>query len=148
MKYIHLYTLFLLSVLHAFCGQNQTNTPKDNIKSETKAIVTSHGPNTMVRNIKKGSNGTILIAASFGGFFRYDGKTFTNLTSKIGSSRCWEVLEDQHGNFGSLLLIQVFIITMRNPFNILRPGRDLLIMRSGLFMKIRPALFGSAPEVE
>jgi ligand-binding sensor domain-containing protein/polyisoprenoid-binding protein YceI len=80
------------------CGQNQTNVPKDNIKSEIKDI----GPNIMARSIKKGRNGTILIAgpnnSSFGDVFRYDGKSFTNLTSKIGSHRFWDVLEDRRGN--------------------------------------------------
>ena len=56
----------------------------------------------MVRNIKKGRNGTILIAgpnnSSFGDVFRYDGKSFINLTSKIGSHRFWDVLEDRRGN--------------------------------------------------
>jgi len=66
--------------------------------SETMDSVTSYGPNTMVRNIKKGKNGTILIAASFAGIFRYDGKSFTKLTSKIGSRRFWDVLEDRRGN--------------------------------------------------
>ncbi|GAB2583621.1 hypothetical protein GCM10027190_36050 [Spirosoma areae] len=80
------------------CGQNQTNVPKDNIKSEIKDI----GPNIMVRNIKKGRNGTILIAGpnnvSFGDVFRYDGKSFTNLTSKIGQHIFQDVLEDRRGN--------------------------------------------------
>lgn len=105
MKYIHLYTLLLMSVFLTSCGQNQTNVPKDNIKSEIKDI----GPNIMVRNIKKGRNGTILVAgpnnSSFGDVFRYDarlqegqGKSFTNLTGKIGSHRFWDVLEDRRGN--------------------------------------------------
>jgi hypothetical protein len=55
--------------------------------------------------------------------------------------------------FGSLLLIQAFIITLRlrsgqagNPclpdgqaLNILQPGRDLLVMRLRVFTKIKPA---------
>ncbi|NRF40370.1 two-component regulator propeller domain-containing protein [Pedobacter foliorum] len=105
MKYIQVYILLLMSVFLASCGQNQTNVPKDNIKSEIKDI----GPNIMVRNIKKGRNGTILIAGpnnlSFGDVFRYDaslqegqGKSFTNLTGKIGSHRFWDVLEDRRGN--------------------------------------------------
>jgi polyisoprenoid-binding protein YceI len=105
MKYAHLYALFLMLVFCASCGQNQTDLPKDNIKSEIKDI----GPNIMVRNIKKGRNGTILIAgpnnSSFGDVFRYDarlpegqGRSFTNLTSKIGSHRFWDVLEDRRGN--------------------------------------------------
>lgn len=43
MKYIHVYALFLMSVFYTSCGQNQTNVPEDNIKSETKDIVTSPG---------------------------------------------------------------------------------------------------------
>jgi hypothetical protein len=104
MKY-HVYTLFLITVFLISCRQNQKNLPNDNIKTEIKDI----GPNIMVRNIKKGRNGTILIAgpnnSSFGGVFRYDarlpdgqGKSFTNLTNKIGSHQFWDVLEDRRGN--------------------------------------------------
>jgi hypothetical protein len=45
MKYVLIYILFLISVFHTSCGQNQTNVPKDNIKSETKDTVTSPGSN-------------------------------------------------------------------------------------------------------
>jgi len=45
MKYIQLNALFLVFVFHSSCGQNQTNSPKENIKSETKDIVTSPGSN-------------------------------------------------------------------------------------------------------
>ena len=45
MKYVLIYTFFLMSVFHTSCGQNQTNVPKDNIKSETKDTVTSPGSN-------------------------------------------------------------------------------------------------------
>ncbi|TCD08459.1 transcriptional regulator [Pedobacter frigidisoli] len=98
MKYIHVHALFLMFVFLTSCGQNQTNAPKDNIKSEIKDI----GPNMMVRNVKRGRNGTILIAgpnnSSFGDVFRYNGKSFTNLTSQIGSHRFWDVMEDRRGN--------------------------------------------------
>ncbi|MVM29788.1 transcriptional regulator [Spirosoma sp. HMF4905] len=98
MNYSRVYALFLLSVFLTSCGQNQTNVPQDNVKSEIKDI----GPNIMVRNIKKGRNGTILIAgpnnSSFGDVFRYDGKSFTNLTSKLGQHIFWDVLEDRRGN--------------------------------------------------
>ncbi|AUD01372.1 two-component regulator propeller domain-containing protein [Spirosoma pollinicola] len=104
-KLIHIYALFLMVVFCTSCGQNQTNGPKDTIRSEIKDI----GPNVMVRNIKRGSNGTILIAgpnnASFGDVFRYDarlpegqGKSFTNLTSKLGQHKFQDVLEDRSGN--------------------------------------------------
>lgn len=104
MKYIHVYALLLMPVFCTSCGgQNKTELPKDTIKSEIKDI----GPNIMVRSIKKGRNGTILIAgpnnSSFGDVFRYDprravGKSFTNLTSKIGQHRFWDALEDSKGN--------------------------------------------------
>ncbi len=42
-KLVKLFTLFLIPFFHASCGQNQTNSPKDNIKSETKDIVNSPG---------------------------------------------------------------------------------------------------------
>ncbi|MGY4384519.1 polyisoprenoid-binding protein YceI [Pedobacter sp. UYP24] len=105
MKYRHVYALSLMAILLTSCGQDHTNVSKDSIKSEIKDI----GPNIMVRNIKKGRNGTILIAgpnnSSFGDVFRYDarlpeeqGKSFTKLTNKIGSHRFWDVLEDRRGN--------------------------------------------------
>ncbi len=97
MRYVQLYILLLMLVFQSSCGQNQTNEPKDNINYNIKDTVTSYGPHTMVRNVKKGKNGTILIAASWGGVFRYDGKLFTNITSKIGSRRYWDVLEDKRG---------------------------------------------------
>ncbi|WP_316792602.1 two-component regulator propeller domain-containing protein [Pedobacter frigoris] len=98
MKHIHVYALLLMSVFLISCGQNKTGLPQANIKSEINDI----GPNIMVRNLKKGRNGAILIAgpnnSSFGDVFRYDGKSFTNLTNKIGPHRFWDVLEDRRGN--------------------------------------------------
>ena len=108
MKYIHVYTLFLMSFFLPSCGQTQTNVPQDIIKSSRenysdsvyKAAVTSKVPISMVRNVKQDRNGNILIA-SYLGVFRYDGTSFTNLTSKISSPRFssfWDVLEDRKGN--------------------------------------------------
>jgi ligand-binding sensor domain-containing protein len=98
MKYSLIYSIFLMLVFYTSCkGRNQTNLPKDNIKPETKDTVTSHWPNNdTVIQIKKGSNGNILIA-SLRGVYRYDGKSFTNLTSKLGSHRFQDVLEDRKG---------------------------------------------------
>jgi ligand-binding sensor domain-containing protein len=106
MKYAYVYTLFLMSVFHTSCGQNQTNPPQDNFskehngisESQLKELATSRVPTGQVRNIKQDRNGNILIAAGWSGVFRYDGKSFTNLTSsKIGSPRYWDVLEDRRG---------------------------------------------------
>jgi ligand-binding sensor domain-containing protein len=97
MKYIYVYTLFLMSVFLISCGQNHTYAPPDIIKSEIKDTVTPYGPNSTVRNVKQARNGDILIA-SYTGVMRYDGKSFTNITSAISSPCFWDVLEDRKGN--------------------------------------------------
>ncbi|WP_278248468.1 two-component regulator propeller domain-containing protein, partial [Niastella populi] len=105
MKYAHVYALFVVFVFHTSCGQNQTNVPQDNIKSgkepysgsQLKDTATSNAPVSMVRNVRKAGNGDIFIA-SCTGVFRYDGKSFTNITSGIPSPCFWDVLEDRKGN--------------------------------------------------
>ena len=128
MRYVHIYTLFLMLVFHTSCGQNKTNPPQDNIKynrtglseSQLKETATSKVPMSMVRNIKQARNGDILIA-SYLGVFRYDGTSFTNLTSKISSPlRFWDVLEDRKGNLWFASKIRVFIITLASQ------GRQIL----------------------
>ena len=107
MKHVKLFAPFLMFVFHTACGgQNQTNPPQDNIskglysESQLKKADTSMVPMSMVRNIKLARNGDILIA-SYLAVFRYDGTSFTNLTSNISSPRFssfWDVLEDRNGN--------------------------------------------------
>jgi ligand-binding sensor domain-containing protein len=107
MKFAHVYALFLMLVFHTSCrGQNQTNPLQDNIskglysEAQLKEEATSNVPMSMVRNVKQARNGDILIA-SYLGVYRYDGSSFTNLTSKIISPRFssfWDVLEDRKGN--------------------------------------------------
>ena len=104
MKIAYLFALLLIPVLHTSCAQRQAESHNDNFNYDIKDTVTSYIPNTMVRNVKQDRHGNILIAASWSGVFRYDGKSFTNLTSsKIGSRRFWDVLEDRQGTlwFGS-----------------------------------------------
>ena len=96
-KLAHVYPLLLMSVFFTSCGQNQTYAPPDIVRSETKDSVTSNGPTRMVRNVKQDRNGNILIA-SYTGVWRYDGKLFTNITSRISSPSFWDVLEDRKGN--------------------------------------------------
>ena len=106
MKYIYLYTLFLLLVCHTSCEQKQTNPPQGKVsrehngyaESQLKEMATSKVPRSQVRHIKQARNGDILIAATWSGVFRYDGKSFTNLTNKLGSHRYWDILEDSRGN--------------------------------------------------
>jgi ligand-binding sensor domain-containing protein len=79
-------------------GQNQTTVPKDTIKPETKDSIISNGPNSIVRTIIQDRKGNIWMA-SWEGIFRYDGKSFTNITSKVSSARFFSLLEDRNGNF-------------------------------------------------
>jgi len=65
---------------------------------ETKDLSTSHGPNGIVRTIKQDRKGNIWIT-SWEGVFKYDGKSFTNITSKVSSAHFFSVLEDRKGNF-------------------------------------------------
>ncbi len=95
---MHVYALFLMYVFLVSCGQNQTARKKIMINSETKGVITSNGPQWITRNIIQDRKGNIWIAA-FDGIFRYDGKSFTNITSKVSSARFFSVLEDRKGNF-------------------------------------------------
>ena len=78
-------------------SSGQTTIVDTGFNPKNKEVYTSHLPNTIVRDITKVRNGNILIASS-GGVFRYDGKSFTNLTSKVGSPSFTDVLEDRRGN--------------------------------------------------
>ncbi|MCS3798496.1 two-component regulator propeller domain-containing protein [Niastella sp. OAS944] len=64
---------------------------------ETKDVSSSHGPNSFVRTIKRDRKGNIWLVSNEG-IFRFDGKSFTNITSKVSSARFWDVLEDRKGN--------------------------------------------------
>lgn len=110
MKYVHLYALFLMFVFCTSCkGQNKTDSsnktelPKAIIKSETKDTITSTVPSNITRTIIQDRKRNIWIAA-FDGVFRYDGKSFTNITSQVSTARFFAVLEDSKGNwwFGSI----------------------------------------------
>jgi ligand-binding sensor domain-containing protein len=99
MKYAHVYALLLTFLFCASCeGQVKTDLPKYSIKAEAKSAITSPGPNQITRNIIQDRRGNIWIAA-FDGIFRYDGKSFTNITSKVSSEHFFSVLEDRKGNF-------------------------------------------------
>lgn len=93
-KYFPVHTLFLMLVFLTSCGgQNKTDPPKENIKSEIKDSIT-----TNVWDIKQDRNGNIWFAAS-DGVYRYDGKSFTNITGKMIPVPIFSILEDRKGNF-------------------------------------------------
>jgi ligand-binding sensor domain-containing protein len=84
-KYIKLFATFLMFVFCASCkGQSKPAPPKDSFKS--------------VRNIKQDRKGNIWFAA-WQDIIRYDGKSFTNITGRLGSVGFVSVLEDRKGNF-------------------------------------------------
>jgi ligand-binding sensor domain-containing protein len=103
--------LLLIFVFCASCGESQTKAPQSKIRynrtglseSQFKEALASKVPVTMVRNVKQARNGDILVA-SYLGVFRYDGKSFTNITRTIDWPTFWDVLEDRKGNlwFASL----------------------------------------------
>jgi ligand-binding sensor domain-containing protein len=94
-----IHTLLLILVFCTSCErQNKTDLPVEDINSETKDGTLSYGPNSVVRTIKQDRKGNIWIT-SWEGVFRYDGKSFTNITSKVSSARFFSLLEDRNGNF-------------------------------------------------
>ncbi|MDB5150448.1 MAG: histidine kinase [Mucilaginibacter sp.] len=72
-------------------------------QKQAESVITSAGPNRITRNIIQDRKGNIWMAA-FDGVFRYDGKSFTNVTGNVSSARFFSVLEDRKGNlwFGSI----------------------------------------------
>ncbi|HTF29378.1 MAG TPA: two-component regulator propeller domain-containing protein [Flavitalea sp.] len=93
------FALFLLIVFCSFCNaQTKTELPTGDTSSETKHVITSHGPNTSVRTIKQDRKGNIWLASNEG-IIRYDGKSFTNVTGNLFPDRFFSVLEDRKGNF-------------------------------------------------
>lgn len=104
MKYAKILALSLTIAFGGFCNaQNKTALPTGNHKSETKDAITYNGPSNITRNVIQDRKGNIWIA-SWEGVFRYDGKSFTNITSGVSSARFFCILEDRNGNlwFGSI----------------------------------------------
>jgi len=87
----------LVLVLYCSCNWKQQNESNSNLFKNTDTV-SAFGPNAMVRDIIQSKNGDILFTASRVGVFRYNGKSFTNITSKIGRRRFWNILEDKRGD--------------------------------------------------
>lgn len=99
MKYFYLCLLFFLIIFSTSTkGQTKTDLSPDTIKSEFKGVVTSNGPTTSVRAIRQDRKGNIWLASEEG-IIRYDGRSFTNITSNLTQDRYFFVLEDRKGNF-------------------------------------------------
>ncbi|MEO6313549.1 MAG: two-component regulator propeller domain-containing protein [Chitinophagaceae bacterium] len=89
-------TIMLAGIINVPGHAQQQNATQDAVK--TKAASTAHAPHGIVRTIRQDRKGNIWIA-SWEGVFKYDGKSFTNITSKVSSARFFSVLEDGKGNF-------------------------------------------------
>ncbi|REG97843.1 ligand-binding sensor domain-containing protein [Flavobacterium aquicola] len=89
--------LFMLAGVVNFPLQSQQKKGTSH-SVEIKDMSTSRGPNGIVRTIKQDRKGSIWIT-SWEGVFKYDGKSFSNVTSKVSSARFFSVLEDKKGNF-------------------------------------------------
>ena len=99
MKDLLIYPYLLMITLCTCCkGQNTPELSIEYTKPKTRNLPTSTVPNSITRNIIQDKNGNIWIAA-FDGVFKYDGKSFTNMTSKVSKARFFSVLEDRKGNF-------------------------------------------------
>ena len=91
--------LLLLSFLTSSCNEiNQKQQKINNSRSLSNRTDTTQAPNGIVRTVKQDRRGNIWIA-SWKGVFRYDGKSFTNITADVSTARFFAVLEDKKGNF-------------------------------------------------
>ncbi len=88
--------IMLAGVINFPVQAQQKNGAQDSLKP--KAVSGSQGPKGIVRTIKQDRKGNIWIT-SWEGVFKYDGKSFTNITSEVSSARFFSVLEDRKGNF-------------------------------------------------
>ncbi|SMD45710.1 Two component regulator propeller [Aquiflexum balticum DSM 16537] len=95
--------LLTLSYCTSCNPKDKPELSKNGIESEPIYFYTADSPISIVRNIEQDRNGNIWIA-SWEGIFKYDGKTFTNVTSDLTSARFFSVLEDSKGKmwFGSI----------------------------------------------
>lgn len=116
-----LFFLFLFGLTPSCNGQKKAELPKEHISQtkqssidlsdhdpyfkETETISSPYGPTSITRNIIQDKNGNIWLA-TWEGILRYDGKTFTNFTNKMGLRRfhAFAVLEDSKSNlwFGTI----------------------------------------------
>lgn len=93
-----LYSLIIMlaGVINFAIQAQQQNSVQD--AAPTKGTSASQGPGSIVRTIKQDKKGNIWIA-SWEGVFKYNGKSFTNITQQVSSARFFSILEDSKGNF-------------------------------------------------
>lgn len=95
-KLVHVYTLVLF-VSCTWCkGQNNLSAGKPTFV--VKQVPMSIAPKLVTRTIKQDKKGNIWVAA-FDGVFRYDGRSFTNMTNNVTKARFFSLIEDRKGHF-------------------------------------------------
>jgi len=96
--------IYALLLMFVFCtsGKGQNKTELKYAEPENKNV-SSYGPSVITRNILQDRKGNIWMA-TWDGAFRYDGKSFTNITSGVSTARFFSLLEDSKGNlwFGTI----------------------------------------------
>lgn len=87
--------IMLVTGINSYTQAQQTSKGIDSM--ETTNAITTPAPKGIVRTIKQDNKGNIWIT-SWHGVYKYDGKSFTNITRKISSARFFSVLEDKNGD--------------------------------------------------
>jgi ligand-binding sensor domain-containing protein len=101
MKYICNLTFLIFLGFFTTVAQSSTNLMEGVFNKQV--LSSTNAPQSITRNIIQDRKGNIWMA-TWEGMIRYDGKTFSNLTSKVSSARFFSVLEDKKGNlwFGTI----------------------------------------------
>ena len=107
--------MFLILVFHTSCGQSQTEVKENIINSETKGVITSHGPGSLVRAVIQDKKGNIWFGAG-DGLWRYDGSTFT----KVSQTSALFIIEDKKGNIRTGSVGELYVM-MESPCPIKNP---------------------------
>lgn len=100
MKILPTFIILLVVTLSSSC-QEQPAAVHNSAPTAVSAPVqlpVPYGPDAITRNFVEDVNGNIWVA-SFDGMFRYDGKSFTNVTKPVSKGRFFDVLEDKKGDF-------------------------------------------------
>lgn len=95
--------LFLLIAGLSCELKHHSKLPTTHISTKLEDSLSYQAPKDITRNIVQDKEGNIWIAA-FDGVFRYDGKSFANITSKVSDAPFFSVLQDSKGKmwFGSI----------------------------------------------
>lgn len=86
------------SICFSCTEPNKVERGKEGSKLENEQISTPIVPTNIVRNIKQDRQGNIWVA-SWDGIFKYDGKTFINITEGVSDARFFSILEDANSKF-------------------------------------------------